>query len=395
MPVNYLEITQQIKEIGGKAANYNRDLDDKKENLKLILDHYSSQNEFLQDLVGQVLEKNNKLRCAVPLDEPLTARLIAEKVEEPYAILAADGSQINPSRHDRIPFGVINTGAFLIKPGQNIAPREFIRSKLLSYEEVYTDEGLLSERNVGLMRDYYEREILAELAQSDDQKPLLALTDGPLELYHEQLETRTYREYLAGFIKALSTLQKKECIVAGYIDKPYSDLVVRLLELTLLKKEEYANVGKKRFFSGVTDRTLFDELLGPGERSAIFRIQSASSEKLKADLIPHFFYFKPQNPNPKTSVLARVEIPAWIANQPKQINLLQYALNEQCKQLGSKPYPYSLHRAHEIAVVHLHEKNELENRIISELQNKNIPIENGSQKQENKNLQYSRTRYSK
>ena len=391
MPVDYIGINEKIKEIGTKAKKFYDDLDEKKNKAGSLLQQYSEQNELLHEIVRKVLEKNNKLRCAVPLAEPLNGHISAEAAAEPYSILAADGSQINPSRHDPIPFGLINTGAFYICPAGNMRPMEYKQSLLLSYEDVYTEEGLLSERNVSLIRDFHERKFLAELAKERQQETLITLTDGPLELYHEQLETKTYREYFSGFIKALTDLQKTNSIVAGYIDKPYSDLVVRLLELTLLKKEEYEKVGKKRFFTGTADWHLFDEILQPGERSAIFRIQSLSSDKLNPDLVPHFFYFKPQNAFENT--LARVEIPAWITSQPEQINLLHFALNEECRQLGSKAYPYSLHRAHEIALVQLNEKKDIENRITSELLSKNIRIEGISQKQGAKDLTQFKTRY--
>ena len=41
----------------------------------------------------------------------------------------------------------------------------------------------------------------------------------------------------------------------------------------------------------------------------------------------------------------RVEIPKWVAEDKKKLDLLHCVLIEQCNMMGSKPYPYLLHRA--------------------------------------------------
>jgi hypothetical protein len=76
--------------------------------------------------------------------------------------------------------------------------------------------------------------------------------------------------------------------------------------------EELKDIRKKSGLRGVTDLWLFQQLLQPGERSAVFGLQSSSRAHYKGGLALHFFYLntsRDDHPN-----LVRVEIPAWVAD---------------------------------------------------------------------------------
>ena len=49
--------------------------------------------------------------------------------------------------------------------------------------------------------------------------------------------------------------------------------------------------------------------------------------------------------------------------------------------MGSKPYPYLLHRAHETAVVKMEEKQQIEQMLAMELRNQDEEMDEGSYKQ--------------
>jgi hypothetical protein len=59
--------------------------------------------------------------------------------------------------------------------------------------------------------------------------------------------------------------------------------------------------------------------------------------------------------------------------------------------IGSKPYPYLLHRAHETAVVKQEEKQQIEQLLLMELRKNDEDIDEGSNKQSAKDLK-GRTR---
>jgi hypothetical protein len=82
----------------------------------------------------------------------------------------------------------------------------------------------------------------------------------------------------------------------------------------------------------------------------------------------------------------RVEIPKWVADDKEKLGLLHVVLVEQCKMMGSKPYPYLLHRAHESAVVKQEEKHQIEQLLAMELRRNNEEVDEGSNKQSAKDL---------
>ena len=63
----------------------------------------------------------------------------------------------------------------------------------------------------------------------------------------------------------------------------------------------------------------------------------------------------------------RVEIPKWVVDDPHKLDSLHAVLVQQCRVLGAKPYPYLLHRSHEVAVVSHDEKRQVEQMLTLEL----------------------------
>jgi hypothetical protein len=138
------------------------------------------------------------------------------------------------------------------------------------------------------------------------------------------------------------------------------------------------------------DIHLYRELLEPGERSAVFAIQSKFSKAYPDEIAPHFFYLNVGHQD--NSWLARVEIPAWVAENEKMLNNLHAVLIHQCKITGGRPYPYLLHRAHEVAVVSKQDQQQVTQMILLELRRRGMDVEGMSAKQAAKELA-SRTRY--
>jgi hypothetical protein len=243
---------------------------------------------------------------------------------------------------------------------------------------------------VAMRRDRSERSVLAELA-AQETLPVVTLTDGQLELFREPAQTHEFNRLFDDYLEAMRALARIGAVTAGYVDKPRSDLLVRLLELCLLGAHELSKAGHERPLRGVSDAILFNDLLGPGERSAVFGIQSKSAEKFDNELALHYFYMNVGRPG--RPWLARIELPGWVAESDLLLDRLQAALGEQCRQLGSKPYPYALHRAHEVAVVTFEEKDQLENMLIIELLRQGGEIGEKSNKQYSKDISGNRTRY--
>ena len=390
MPVNYQQIQENLKKIGQNAVAEQQRHKDRLARARALLQAYAERLSELEELRARATALSSGLRCAIPLAEPLTHHGPLPASGAPYVLLAADGSQINPDRHDQVEFAVINTGAIRILPGQPETPRETIHSELLYGDALQTESGPITEEIVAMRRDAGERTVLADLA-AQERLPVVTLTDGQLELFREPQQTKEFNRHFADFAAALRRLAALGAVTAGYVDKPRADLVVRLLELLELPPAELDQAGHSRPLRGVTDAALFHELLQPGERSAIFAIQSKSADRFDGELSLHFFYINVGRPG--APWLARVELPAWVAQSPELTDRLHIALLEQCRQLGSKPYPYALHRAHEVAVVRLEEKDQLLLMIVSELRRQGVEVEEVSHKQYQKTNSGSRTRY--
>lgn len=384
MPLDYQAVRRQIHELGEKApsrAEYFRLL---KEKAFETLKNRASDLQPLRDKVCAAVSFNNHLRCAIPVVEPLDHAVSCPALPEIITLLAADGSQINPDRHASVDFCLVNVGAIQMQPGAGDAPIITVRSQLYYDDQMYTDSGRVTERLVALRRDLRERQLLAELAASA-AKPLITLTDGPLELWvgrDEEAEAAEYKKHFEDYLAALHQLHRLGASTAGYIDRPRGDLLVRLLEIADLPLDQLDQVGQRetRRFLGITDADLFHDLLAPGERSAVFGIQSRTAGKYADALALHFFYLNvgrdAQHPYP-----ARVEIPAWVAGSPVMLDDLHAVLLQQCQVLGTRTYPYVLHRSHEVAVVTLDEKTQVENMIALEIQNRLGLIRESSQKQ--------------
>ena len=322
--------------------------------------------------------------CAAPClsPKPLDTHICRPGCAAGRTIIAADGSQINPDPHGEVLFALVNTGLFTLQPGSNAAPQTKTLSTLLFDEALQTPNGMVSEDLIALLRDVREREILAEVTK-DFPAPVITLTDGPLELYHEPRLDKQFETQFHNYLHALDDLALNEVITAGYVDRPRADLVVRLLELLVPATAEQT---QSRAFAGIPDRALFESLLQPGDRSAIFALQSSSCRSLRR-------HEKPCISSISTAAVSTIPpLPAWKfpagwQKIPASLNTLHATLVEQSRQAGASPYPYPLLRAHEVAVVKMDDREEVIRMIERELAERGFQPSSQSFKQINKGFQ--------
>jgi hypothetical protein len=251
----------------------------------------------------------------------------------------------------------------------------------------------MSDGMVALRRDLAEREKLDALSKGIEGQ-VVTFTDGPIELWGAKGDdAQSYADFVQKYLGVLSRLQSRGVTTAGYVDKPSADLVIRLLEIAIADNEQIRKMREFYPLRGVSDRWLYGErenpLLKPGHRSAVFGLQSGSDKKYSGVLSLHFFYLNVGTAGHPWPV--RVEVPKWVVDDKEKLNLLHAVLVEQCRMMGSRPYPYLLHRAHETAVVKHEEKQQIEQLLTLELRKNNEDADDGSYKQSAKGLQ-GRTR---
>jgi hypothetical protein len=391
MSLDFLQVSQQVQQLGEKAVQHQHDLKTRLVETHQLLEACAQDVENLQQKVQQVVRNNDPtLRCAIPMKETLNSHFPLPALPEQVTLIAADGSQIYTDRHAEVEYCLVNTGAIWMRYGSTHAPVTSIQSQLIFDEEL---EGMSDDR-LSLQRDMAERLRLLDLA-IQAQSPLITLTDGPLEIWTTTLEegrvAGEFKKSLDKYLEVLGKLRELNATTAGYVDKPGADLVVRLLEVTQAKDEDLAGMRTYRPFKGVTDRELFRDILQPGERSAVFGIQSRSSKPYQGELALHFFYLNVGRLG--HPYLARVEIPSWVVEESSMLDDLQAVLVSQCGMIGARRYPYLLHRAHETAVVNLEDKEQVTQMIVNELRRCSLEVAGQSAKQYNKDVSGKRTRY--
>jgi len=391
MPINYQQIHVRIKEIGAGARERRKTMEERRKKARDLLTAYASELDFLRAKVDSAKAADANIRCAYPLDEPLASSHPAPGEASDAVLIAADGSQINPDRHAPVQFGLVNVGAISMKLNSGETPEIFTESELLYGDDLLPNGIPMSDGMVALRRDLAERKKLDDLSKTFKGQ-VVTFTDGPIELWGAKGEdANAYAEFIQKYLTTLSRLQTRGVITAGYVDKPSADLVVRLLEIASApvgRDNISTNLRDYHPLRGVSDRWLFgerrDPLLGPGERSAVFGIQSSSEKNYKGALSLHFFYLNVGTDGHPWPV--RVEIPKWVADDKTGLDLLHSVLVSQCRMMGSKPYPYLLHRAHETAVVKMEEKQQIEQLLTLELRHNNEEVDDGSYKQSAKDL---------
>ena len=121
--------------------------------------------------------------------------------------------------------------------------------------------------------------------------------------------------------------------------------------------------------AGFDDRELFEPLLEPGHRSPLYR-SSHLAARFALGLATgqewsHFYYLN------GGAEIARVEVPDWLAEDPKLLALSHAMLVRQC-QLGLG-YPVAVPEVHEQAVITGHDREEFRRMTLMLLEQRGLP----------------------
>ncbi|MFQ5614000.1 MAG: DNA double-strand break repair nuclease NurA [Anaerolineae bacterium] len=337
---------------------------------RACLHQFATDSEALQAKVNTAREIAEAQRFgwlgASPTAEPLDARHPLPDCPERLTVIGSDGSQIHPDRHSAVLYALINTGWIVYRHGSSQPPEAGTKSTLF-YErkDLFDEQGHIWPPSVlNARRDLGETEALLQLARNyvEDGVPVVALNDGQLPLWSLDLPYNQQKLLRRKHAKLLAGLQELGAIVAGYVDRPRSTHLVNLLHLATLEQIDKDTLRDNPFLT-LIDREVFD-FLGPGERSALFVIESQANEYYQArGHSVHFFYLNVGQAG--RGKLARVEVPVWVATDPDRLNILHAALIRQAWLTRREfPYPYALTRAHELAVITTAERQALERLIV-------------------------------
>lgn len=222
MPTNPEQLHKALQEIGRSiAAQSAADKSSQAPALQLLHAH-ATDFEMLKTVEAIVTGFDPNLRCAVPVSERIDMGHSPGVVNNAQTIIAVDGSQASPDRHEDVLFGLINSGRVVLRTKSGQAPEVEAETKILFGKALYPNDGpWMSEGEIALLRDKSERSSLLHYTHDGQEKPLV-LTDGPLELWGAQdvPDPRAFQDALAEYLDDLRTTARMVWTVAGYVDKP-------------------------------------------------------------------------------------------------------------------------------------------------------------------------------
>jgi len=268
-----------------------------------------------------------------------------------YRIIAVDGSQIYPDRHQGTSCFLLNIGTVLLNyglPGKSVeldsVPYVFLGDEDDAIERISPDY-------VNLRREEYEFTTGCFLAAQINNKrtsPLLILWDGSLIFWHLEGKDPEIRSlFLTRYFSSLYKLYETGIINASYISLPKNKELVNLLKVELSD----GNLEQTNAFDSIAhilDIHIANLFLNPGERTTIFKHRSKIAGYYPEPLKPYFFYLH------TGFEIVRIELPAWTAQNNGTLETISHIIYDQSRK--GRGYPIALAEAHEQAVVKGHDR---------------------------------------
>jgi hypothetical protein len=367
MGLDLLKLLPQVQKLGQTAAKRAARLAGTLPNALAALDQTALiEHDTIQD---HITRAKQHARLALPSDEPINATFPQPPHPPKLHIIGADGSQIYPDRHAPTMYSLINIGSIVITHSSSDPPVINNEPRIIYAEEPGDADAYvpISSAIVDGQRDAAEMTELANQAEGCIGTPTLALLDNGLLLWLAmQMQDRKSSALdliLKQYISALRQIKRSGAALAGFIDRPRNANVLNLLHAAHLPlgaiNEETLRANPYR---GLTDRSLFAQKLPSGHRSARFIDPSPANDDFRsAGHEVQFFYLNVG----VQDLIARVEIPAWVAERAELMDWVHAGLLEQCRTTGG--FPYALIRAHELAVVTQQDRQALEGLLSQEL----------------------------
>jgi hypothetical protein len=369
MPLDLLELSSQVRQMGQQLARRRADEQQRLELLEAMLLAFRDRWEELGELAESIPE-----RVAIPCG-PLDEHVPPGSRPSRYTALASDGAEIDPDRHGGSgDFYLINVGRVRIPYGQ---PEREVELRSVT-NLGYTDEDLfiadprdprrqvpMRDRHLDALRTVEELRALADLAATEIESPRsVALVDGTLlfsvleERPRDFLRTRFYTDY----VNQLDRLEQAHVPVAAYASRSRGIDLIHLFRAvcgSLPLACEACHGAHACALRGLTDAHVLGRWLDRWERSGLFRVRSNVHDPYYGH---HRVYFFLLNTGEE---IARVEVPEWVARDPDAVGLVHAVLVDQCqKGFG---YPAVLARADDRAVISLGDRGVLDTLVQQEL----------------------------
>lgn len=361
MTLDMLALGGQIRSMSGALRDELTALPARIDRARALLAEEAAEWEYWRDVVEEQSSTAAWL-TAQPL-ERYDAVYDLPSCPGAYVVAASDGSQLDIDHHGVAACYVINIGTAVLQYGPESCfraqsqPTLGYRDEDLVIHDPQSDRYYPKEGSVlAAQRDVDEGLRLAALAtELPDDRPRLALQDGTLIRWSfADLDPALRRILLGDYLGYLGMMQALDCPVGSYLSRPRSREVIGLVKLVQAKgdfsrwRSEYPE-RRDDPYRGLVDSMVFAQL-GEGQRSARWGSMSRINVEFYGPHRIQFFYLRVGRE------LARVEFPAWVAEEG-HLDLLHSVVYDQCRRgLG---YPNVLARAHEQAVIHGDERRQI------------------------------------
>lgn len=329
--------------------------------------------------------KDNAGTTFWPLAQPLEAfgqfAPVAE-LDEPYSVVACDGSQIMPTQHELHSCYLLNIGAAVFHYGKTSSARlESFPYLYHSNEELYplinrrrvhVDESLVSfERSIQELRKARE---LAEIILAE-KKRVVCLIDGSLIPFNvDKNIDRLQQELIEQYNVELDSFIAAQIPVLGYISHSRSSDLVNILRVWKCPYTEarcQLNCGTKNEEEfpcseiwPLSDRQLLASKLPRDTRSSILMSGSRWSSALpRRNRICNTYLNSGHE-------AARVEFPCWLFEEAELLDFSFSVLLEQIRK--GHGYPVGLSEAHNLAVVRQSDRAQMFHLLAEQLMRKHV-----------------------
>ncbi|HIC89483.1 MAG TPA: DNA double-strand break repair nuclease NurA [Anaerolineae bacterium] len=365
MTLELNKLTVQVEAMGRALATRRSEHARLAAQARELLEKHAQVTDELREKLKIAVQTDASWRGADPLGDRLDERHMSANPSRPATLVAADGSQIYLDPHGIAMYYLLNIGSIVLRQGTGEAPDTRTMPEVFFEESDLYDEAqrLVESDRVNAERNQREIKALADLATAersalggDISRPIITLLDGPLLLWPPQRAPDVeQRQRVEEFAIELDRLKAAQAIPLGYVDRPNSANMLRLLHLAELSESQInKDTLRASPYRSLADRVLFDDL-APGERTALFATTSeVNASYQRAGHRICFFYLNVSRiPGPEAARIARVEVPEWVARDPEKLDIAQAAVYADCVLTG---YPYVLARAHELALVSQEER---------------------------------------
>ena len=301
MALELNKLTDQVAAMGQAMAARADELAGRASQARELLAAQPEVSEELKRKIEAARRIDEWRRGCLPLGDRLDERCRPAVQPKTFTLIAADGSQIYPDRHGIASYYLLNTGAIVLRAGTGEAPTvSSVPEIFFEDADLYDEEGRMrSPEFISAQRNRRELAALADLAESertalggDLAVPIICLIDGPLLpwLRPDPDHPEAINQELEFFAEQMARLRAAGAIPVGYVDRPSSAYVLRILELIGLPIEEITREALRQGpFIQLTDRQLFTDL-APNERTGLFEPNSDANDRYRVrSARPHRF----------------------------------------------------------------------------------------------------------